>query len=71
MARNKFDIDEELDEEFNAATIRRLLTYILPHHKKVLFAVAMMLLSSAASLTGPYLVKIALDSAIPQKNVWR
>ena len=71
MARNKFDVDEELDEEFNAATIRRLLTYILPHHKKVLFAVAMMLLSSAASLTGPYLVKIALDSAIPQKNVWR
>jgi len=71
MARNKFDVDEELDEEFNAATIRRLLTYILPHHKKVLFAVAMMLLSSAASLTGPYFVKIALDSAIPQKNIWR
>lgn len=71
MARNKFDVDEELDEEFNAATIRRLLTYILPHRKKVLFAVAMMLLSSAASLTGPYFVKIALDSAIPQKNIWR
>lgn len=69
MARNKFDIDEELEQEFNLPTLRRLLAYILPHKKKVLIAVTLMLLSSAASLTGPYLVKIALDSAIPQKNI--
>ncbi len=69
MARNKFDIDEELEQGFNAATIPRLLAYVAPHKKKVLVAVALMLVASATSLSGPYLVKIALDSAIPNKDI--
>jgi ATP-binding cassette subfamily B protein len=33
MARNKFDVDESLDQEFNASQVKRILDYIKPHRK--------------------------------------
>lgn len=69
MARNKFDIDEELQTTFNFSYIKRLLNYIKPYKKKIIISIALMLLSSFASLIGPYLVKLALDSAIPNNNI--
>jgi ATP-binding cassette, subfamily B, multidrug efflux pump len=70
MARNKFDIDEELEGEFNVHHFRRMLSYIRPQALQALVAVALMLVASAANLLAPYLTKIALDEAIPHKDVW-
>lgn len=69
MARNKFDVDEELDSAFNIHQFRRMLKYIKPHKTKVIYTVLLMLVASAAALLGPYLVKDAIDSKIPNKDI--
>lgn len=69
MARNKFDVDEELESPFRLVHFQRLLEYIKPYKKKILITVLMMLLASCANLVGPYLIKLAIDKEIPQKDV--
>lgn len=69
MARNKFDVDEELEAEFNLSHLKRLMVYIRPHMKKILTCVFLMILSSAAMLMGPFLMKEAIDTFIPHKDV--
>lgn len=69
MARNKFDVDEELETPFSYSHLKRLLQYIKPFKKKIIFTIFMMLAASAASLIGPYLIKHAIDTAIPEKNI--
>ncbi|WP_059173808.1 ABC transporter ATP-binding protein [Bacillus sp. FJAT-27445] len=68
MARNKFDVDEELESPFRLAHFQRLLVYIKPYKKTILLTVLMMLLASCASLVGPYLIKQAIDKYIPAKD---
>ncbi|PKG23535.1 ABC transporter ATP-binding protein [Niallia nealsonii] len=69
MARNKFDVDEELETPFSYSHLKRLMQYIKPYKRKILFTIFIMLLASAAGLTGPYLIKHAIDSAIPKKDI--
>ena len=69
MARNKYDIDEELQEGFNFSHIKRLTKYMKPYKKKITISVVLMLISSFVSLLGPYLIKIALDDIIPSGNL--
>jgi ATP-binding cassette, subfamily B, multidrug efflux pump len=68
MARNKFDVDEQLESEFNINHLKRLTGYVKPYKKEVISTVLLMLLASTASLVGPYLIKIAIDSKIPQED---
>jgi len=69
MARNKYDIDETLDTPFNFKHLLRALGYIKRHSRKLVFAITMSLIASACSLLGPYLMKIAVDTSIPNKDV--
>ena len=69
MARNKFDVDEDLDVEFNLNQVKRLLRYVKPFKRQIIFTVLVMLMCSVANFTGPYLVQIALDKAIPNSNI--
>ena len=69
MARNKYDIDEELQEGFNFSHIKRLTKYMKPYKQKISISVVLMLISSFVSLLGPYLIKIALDDIIPSGNI--
>lgn len=69
MARNKFDIDERLEGQFNINHLKRLFQYIKPYGNKMYFVVFIMLLSSIAGLIGPYLIKIAIDSKIPSGDI--
>lgn len=69
MARNKFDIDEELESGFDIKQFKRMLGYLKPYKKKVILTVLMMLAASAAALLGPYLIKDAIDIRIPGKDV--
>ena len=64
MARNKYDIDEELQEG-----LKRLTKYMKPYKNKITISVVLMLISSFVSLLGPYLIKIALDDIIPSGNL--
>lgn len=69
MARNKFDIDEELDTKFDFKQLKRMFGYLKPFKFKVAFTVLLMLAASALALLGPYLVKVAIDSKIPGKDI--
>lgn len=69
MARNKYDVDEDLNEEFNVHAVRRLLRYLRPYRKAVVGAVALMITASFAALLPPYLIQQALDVALPHKDV--
>ena len=69
MARNKYDVDERLESEFNVAYAKRLLGYITPYKKKMIITILIMLVASIANLIGPYLIKVALDSKIPSGDV--
>lgn len=69
MARNKFDIDEELDSKFDFSQLKRLLGYLIPFKWKVASTVLLMLTASALTLLGPILVKVAIDEKIPAKDI--
>lgn len=69
MARNKFDIDEELEARFDAKQLRRLLGYLKPYRGKVAFTILLMIVSSMLALLGPYLVKVSIDEMIPSGNI--
>ncbi|RXI96266.1 ABC transporter ATP-binding protein [Anaerobacillus alkaliphilus] len=65
MARNKFDIDEELEAPFQLSHFKRLVGYLKPYKKLMIMTVCLMLLASVANLIGPYLIKVAIDEKIP------
>ncbi|NLX77318.1 MAG: ABC transporter ATP-binding protein, partial [Clostridiaceae bacterium] len=68
MARNKFDVDESLETEFNIEHIKRLWGYIRPYGKDILITLFMMILSNLAVLLGPYLLRHAINNIIPAKD---
>lgn len=69
MARNKYDVDEDLNQEFNIHALRRILAYLKPYRKPVSVAVVLMVTASFAGLLPPYLIQQALDVAIPRHDV--
>lgn len=69
MARNKYDVDERIEAEFKFSHLVRLLSYVKPYRTKVIFTVALMIISSAATLLGPLLIKVALDTTIPNSDI--
>ncbi|EDJ0214002.1 ABC transporter ATP-binding protein [Listeria monocytogenes] len=69
MARNKFDIDEELETAFSAAHLKRILVYVKPYQKSIYITLFVILLANVATMIGPYLTKIVIDDTIPNKNI--
>ncbi|EJE1979500.1 ABC transporter ATP-binding protein [Listeria monocytogenes] len=69
MARNKFDIDEELETDFSAAHLKRILVYVKPYQKSIYITLFVILLANVATMIGPYLTKIVIDDTIPNKNM--
>lgn len=68
MARNKFDTDEEIEQKVNPRIILRLFKWIKPFSGWMVLSCLLMLLSSAISLTSPFLIRMAIDTAIPSQN---
>lgn len=59
-----FHEDEIIGAAYDARLMRRLLGYVRPYRAAVVLAVVLLLLTSAASLVGPYIVRIAIDDHI-------
>ncbi|MBI3998028.1 MAG: ABC transporter ATP-binding protein, partial [Armatimonadetes bacterium] len=59
-----FQEDEILGQAYDARLMRRLLRYVRPYRYAVAGAVVLLLGTSAASLAGPYLVRVAIDQHI-------
>lgn len=69
MARNKFDVDEELSQEFNAKDFKRLARYIKPYKAPIIKVLLVIILANLAGMLGPYFTKLAIDDVIPNKNM--
>ena len=69
MARNKYDIDETLEQSFDFSKLGRALVYVKPYAKKMLFVLLLACAAAVLSLISPKLLQIAMDEAIPQKDV--
>ncbi len=54
---------------FDPRTVVRLLAYLRPHRRRMVTAFFLMLVASALSLVGPYLIKVAIDQPIAQGDL--
>ena len=61
--------EEALGKPYDAALMRRLLRYLRPYRLHVALAVLMLLAVAALQLASPYLTKVAIDRAIPARDV--
>lgn len=69
MARNKYDVDETLETQFNIGQLKRLTNYILPYKKQMLFIIIIMMLASALSMLSPMLLMLIMDNYIPKGDI--
>jgi ATP-binding cassette, subfamily B, multidrug efflux pump len=60
--------EEALGKAYDARLMRRLLRYLAPHWWLVTLAVLLLALASALEIVGPWLTKVALDDAIPDRD---
>ncbi len=60
--------EELYDKGLDPQVARRLMKFILPYKWQLLFSAALMLVATASSVIGPYLVKIAIDDGLNAHN---
>ena len=59
----------KLTSEEQRKVLFRLLSYIRPHKKGVMFAFLLLFLSTLGELAGPYLIKIFIDDYLTPRNL--
>lgn len=69
MARNKVDIDEALEAEFKMEYLNRLLKYMKPYKKTVIFIIVLLMLTGLANVITPEIIKLTIDRFIPEKSI--
>ncbi len=69
MARNKYDVDEIIEERFDVHQLLRLGKYVIPYKKKMLLAAALMLSSSALTMLIPIFFMRVIDQCIPDRDL--
>lgn len=69
MARNKYDVDEIMEEQFDVHQLLRLGKYVAPHKKKMLLAGALMLSASALTMMIPVFFMKVIDQCIPNRDM--
>lgn len=69
MARNRFDIDENLETPFSLKHLKRAGIYIGKHKKKMILSLILSALSAVSALTGPMFVEYGINVAVPEKDV--
>ncbi|MCH4160395.1 MAG: ABC transporter ATP-binding protein/permease [Bifidobacterium sp.] len=67
--RNTFREDEELEEQINFRDIMRVGVYLKPYIGQVMKILAVVVLMSSILVAVPYLIKIIIDSVIPNKDI--
>jgi ATP-binding cassette subfamily B protein len=67
--RNRYDVDEYLDEKVSLFNIRRVLGYLIKAQGPLKLSLLFSILASLSSLVGPLFVKRALDEAVPNKDI--
>ena len=69
MARNKYDVDEVLEDKFDLNQLKRLLSYLIPYRKRFVSVGFMMLSASAFTMLIPQFFQKVMDVCIPNKDM--
>lgn len=69
MARNRYDMDEILEDSFDIRQLKRLGNYISPYKNKMVGVIILMLTSSAATMMVPIFFQRIMDLYIPAKDM--
>ena len=68
MTGPKFQDEEALGKAYDARLMKRLLEYLRPYRRYVVLAVALLMVASFLQVVGPWLTRIAIDDAIPNRD---
>ncbi len=69
MARNKYDVDEILEDKFDLNQLKRLLAYLIPYRKRFVSVGFMMLSASAFTMLIPQFFQKVMDICIPNRDM--
>ena len=69
MARNRYDIDEELETPFDFNHLKRSFVYIKKYKGKMILALVISIVAAISGLIGPLISQRALDVTIPDGNI--
>ena len=69
MARNRYDMDEILEDSFDVNQLKRLVGYIKPYKKQMTGVIILMLSASALTMTIPIFFQKIMDEYIPNQNM--
>ncbi len=61
--------EEQLDKGYDPKVARGLLRFVKPYTSRMFFALILMIIVTAAAVSGPYFVKLAIDEGIGAKDV--
>ena len=68
MAKNRYDMDEEIKQKGSIKSFLRISKYLKPQKKVISIAAVLLALDAILSLVNPYFIKIAIDDCIPKNN---
>lgn len=63
------DEDQVIGKAYDPHITRRLLGYLRPYRRDIFIALGWMTIAIFANISGPYLIKVALDGGVAAKNV--
>ena len=69
LARNKYDVDDTLETEFNITHLKRLGSYIKPYRKDLILTIVLLTVSSALGMLTPLILMQIMDVYIPNENI--
>lgn len=69
MARNKYDVDEILEDRFDVNQLKRLAGYMKPYSKQMGLVLFLMLSASALGMMIPRFIMAVMDVCIPEKDM--
>lgn len=69
MARNRYDVDEILEDHFDFGQLKRLGNYMLPYKKRMGAVIFVMLSASGLTMLIPQFFMKVLDECIPAKDM--
>ncbi|MCC6499251.1 MAG: ABC transporter ATP-binding protein [Anaerolineales bacterium] len=61
--------EEQLDKGYDPNVARGLMRFVKPYASRMFFALILMIIVTAASVSGPYFVKLAIDEGIGNNNL--
>ena len=69
MARNKYDIDEELESPFDIRHMKRAMVYVSRYKWRMILSLSLSAAAVIIGLFAPVITQRAIDEAIPSGNI--